>query len=254
MPAQYDKYGRSFPGPRSRTGVHISEVLKDNTSVFDMCDAYDGLVGACVARSSMSRHQRPLCCKLGISMSRTSLTHPLRIDALPLAAGTLGLTFCPGKLGDSLTGDRWARDLEADLAAIKAWGAELVVTLMERHEFVLLHVPDLPERVRAHRMDWSNLPIRDVDIPAAPFDALWDAVRSDVLVRLSAGGRVVLHCRGGLGRTGLVAALLLMESRIDAEHAILAVRRARPGAIETDEQEHYVLRYRPRGDQLAGKG
>lgn len=41
---------------------------------------------------------------------------------------------------------------------------------------------------------------------------------------------------------------------MDAEHAILAVRRARPGSIETDAQEHYVLGYRPRGDQLAGKG
>lgn len=187
-------------------------------------------------------------------MSRTSLTHPLRIDTLPLAVGTLGLTFCPGKDGDSLTGDHWARDLDADIAAIKAWGADLVVSLMERHEFDLLHVTDLPERVRAHGMDWSHLPIRDVDIPAAPFDSLWDAVRSDILIRLAAGGRVVLHCRGGLGRTGLVAALLLMERGMEAEHAILTVRRARPGAIETDAQEHYVLGYRPRGDQLAGKG
>jgi ADP-ribosyl-[dinitrogen reductase] hydrolase len=137
---------------------------------------------------------------------------------------------------------------------MKAWEAELVVTLMERHEFDLLHVPDLPERVRAHGMDWLHLPIRDVDIPAAPFDALWDAVRADILIRLAAGGRVVLHCRGGLGRTGVVAALLLMERGMDADHAILAVRRARPGAIETEAQEHYVLGYRPRGDQLAVKG
>lgn len=186
-------------------------------------------------------------------MSRTSLTHPLRIDALPLAEGTLGLTFCPGKHGDSLTGDRWARDLDADIAVIRAWGADLVVTLMERHEFNLLRVPDLPDRVRAHGMDWALLPIRDVDIPAAPFDALWDVVRSDVLGRLSAGRRVVLHCRGGLGRTGLVAALFLMERGMKAENAILAVRRARHGAIETEAQEHYVLGYRPRGDHLAEK-
>lgn len=30
-------------------------------------------------------------------MIRTSLTHPIRVDALPVAGGLLGLTFCPGK-------------------------------------------------------------------------------------------------------------------------------------------------------------
>jgi len=139
-------------------------------------------------------------------MSRTSLTHPLRIDAHPLAAGTLGLTFCPGKHGDSLTGDPWARDLDTDLAAIKAWGADLVVTLMQRHEFDLLHVPDLPERVRALGMDWSHLPIRDVDIPAAPFDSLWDAVRSDSSDPVSCRGQggPALSWRLGANRGSLL--------------------------------------------------
>jgi len=42
--------------------ARISEAWNDNTSVFDMYDAYDGLIAACVARSSMSRRQRPPCC------------------------------------------------------------------------------------------------------------------------------------------------------------------------------------------------
>lgn len=187
-------------------------------------------------------------------MIKTSLSHPIRIDALPVAAGMLGLTFCPGKQGDSLTGGSWLRDLDVDVAAINGWKAGLVVTLMERHEFVLLRVPDLPERVLAHGMDWVHLPIRDVDIPAASFDAVWEDVRADMMTRLKAGGRVVLHCRGGLGRTGIVAALLLIESGMHADTAILTVRRARPGAIETAAQERYVRAYRPKGDQQPTAG
>ncbi len=187
-------------------------------------------------------------------MIRTSLSHPIRIDALPVAAGMLGLTFCPGKHGDSLTGGSWLRDLDVDLAAISKWDAGLVVTLMERHEFDLLRVPDLPERVLAHGMDWSHLPIRDVDIPAAPFDAVWDGVRATMLTRLEDGGRVVLHCRGGLGRTGIVAALLLIEIRMEADAAILTVRRVRPGAIETAAQERYVRAYQSMGDQQPTAG
>lgn len=177
-------------------------------------------------------------------MIRTSCTHPLRIDAIPVAAGRLGLTFCPGKQGDSLNGAPWARDLEADLVALREWGAEQVVTLMERSEFSLLRVPDLDARVLAHGMNWTYLPIPDQDVPKAVFNAAWPKVRVPLLASLHAGSGVVLHCRGGLGRTGLVAALILIETGMTAEKAIQAVRSFRPRAIETAAQERYVLNYR----------
>lgn len=176
---------------------------------------------------------------------RTSETHPLRVDPLPVGNGLLGLTFCPGKRGDSVYGDPWARDLETDLAAIRAWGATLVVTLMERFEFDLLGVPDLPDRVASHGMGWAHLPIRDVDVPDAAFDAVWPELLLELGRRLHAGERVLLHCRGGLGRTGLVAALLLIEEGAAPEDAIRSVRAARPGAIETRAQEDYVRAYAP---------
>jgi ADP-ribosyl-[dinitrogen reductase] hydrolase len=178
------------------------------------------------------------------TMIRTSLTHPIRVDAVPVAGGLLGLTFCPGKHGDSLNGAPWARDLETDLAALKAWGASLVVTLMERHEFALLRVPDLNVRVTAHRMDWAHLPIPDQGVPGGDFAEAWPHVRAELLLHLHSGGRVVLHCRGGLGRTGLVAAILLSEAGMPADEAILAVRRLRPRAIETEEQARFVRDWR----------
>ena len=52
-------------------------------------------------------------------MVRTSITHPLRIDDLSLGNGRLGITFCPGKKGDSVFGAAWDRDLDLDMDAIK---------------------------------------------------------------------------------------------------------------------------------------
>ena len=176
---------------------------------------------------------------------RTSETHPLRVDPLPVGNGLLGLTFCPGKRGDSVYGAPWERDLDTDLAAIRDWGAGLVVTLMERFEFDLLGVPDLPDRVLSHGMGWAHLPIRDVDVPDPAFDAVWPELLLDLSRRLHHGERVLLHCRGGLGRTGLVAGLLLIEHGEDPETAIRRVRAARPGAIETARQERYVRDYAP---------
>ena len=110
-------------------------------------------------------------------MIRTSETHPIRVDAISVQKGLLGLIFCPGKHGDSLNGAPWARDLEVDLAAIKAWGAGLVVILMEWHEFAFLGVPDLDTCVAANGMDWAYLPIPDQGTAQGAFEAAWPALK-----------------------------------------------------------------------------
>jgi hypothetical protein len=59
---------------------------------------------------------------------RTSITHPLRIDDIPLENARLGIAFCPGKKGDSVFGAAWDRDLELDMgvvAPLKALGSTI---------------------------------------------------------------------------------------------------------------------------------
>ena len=46
---------------------------------------------------------------------------------------------------------------------------------------------------------------------------------------------------GGLGRSGMIAARLLVELGEEPRAAIQRVRQVRPGAIETAAQEDYVL-------------
>ena len=56
---------------------------------------------------------------------------------------------------------------------------------------------------------------------------------------------MVVHCLAGLGRSGTVAARLLIELGHDPDEAIRRVRLARPGAIQSAAQEHYLLALRP---------
>jgi ADP-ribosyl-[dinitrogen reductase] hydrolase len=75
----------------------------------------------------------------------------------------------PGKKNiGGLAGDS-DRDLEMDIGAIKKWGAEAVVTLMEQKEFPLLQVPGLGEAVERAGLQWHHLPIPDVSIPGELF-------------------------------------------------------------------------------------
>ena len=176
-----------------------------------------------------------------------SLTHPIRVDVVPMegVTGRLGLTFAPGKRSASVfSGITWDRDLDTDLVALRAeFGTDVLVSLIEDHEFDLLGIPDLVERAQAHGMRVRRFPIRDVSVPSAAasrdYAALIDALHAEVV-----GSRnVTVHCRGGLGRTGLVAACVLVRQGASADDAIRRVRTSRPGAIETVAQERYVYEY-----------
>lgn len=179
---------------------------------------------------------------------RTSQTHPLKIDELPIpgTSGLIGMTLCPGKRGDSIYGEPWLRDLEEDLAIIREWQPAVVMTLMEAHEFPPLGIREFPLAMRNESFQWLMLPIRDMEVPEAGFERQWEHVRDHLHELLRKGKRILLHCRGGLGRTGTVAARILVEFGVEPRDAVHRVRAARPGAIETAGQERHVINYRPR--------
>lgn len=176
-------------------------------------------------------------------MKRTSLTHPLMIATISAGptCGRVGITFCPGKYDPRAMSGHWERDLALDLDAIREWGAAAVITLVTQDELRLLRVERLGEEVLRRKMGWFHLPIVDVKTPDETFERQW-AVAGDALCKLLRSGEdVLVHCRGGLGRAGTIGARLLIELGMEPATAITRVRAARPGAIETDQQEAYVL-------------
>ena len=85
-----------------------------------------------------------------MSGPRTSQTHPLQIAEVRMspAHGRIGITFCPGKQDSMASTGAWARDLATDIEAIAAWGARLVLTLVESLELRQLKVPGAATMVR----------------------------------------------------------------------------------------------------------
>jgi protein-tyrosine phosphatase len=179
-----------------------------------------------------------------------SIVSPLRIDAVvvPNTGGLIGMTICPGKneyTGITKSSGPWKRDLNLDLAVIRAWNAQVLVSLIEDFEFELLDVPEFAETTRSLGIRWMHLPIVDVGIPDRIFEEEWETAGKELLQILGEGGKIVIHCRGGLGRTGIIAARLLIEFGMDPREAIRRVRAARSGTIQTREQEEYVRRCKP---------
>jgi protein-tyrosine phosphatase len=181
--------------------------------------------------------------RTGNATRKNSRSHPLRIDAVsyPTGDGEVGLTLCPGKCSTGLYGGTWARDLAADLTEIARWSPLALISLMEPHEFDTLGLPDFAEQAMQQEYQWLSVPIPDMQVPGPSFERRWVGLTPGLHAGLRAGRSVVIHCRGGLGRSGVVAARILIEAGVSPPEAIAQVRGARLGAIETYAQELYLL-------------
>lgn len=171
----------------------------------------------------------------------------LQIDSVQATAtgGEIGLIAYPGRVPVQHPCGFADHRLEVDLRAIVNWGAKALVSLLEVYEFELLQIKTLPDKAQALGLEWHHLPIRDMEIPEAAFEAAWLETGDRLRTLLRAGERVVLHCYAGLGRTGMIAARLLVEFGLKPDEAIRRVRAARVGAIQTKEQEEYVRYCKP---------
>jgi protein-tyrosine phosphatase len=178
-----------------------------------------------------------------VSTIKTSISHPLAVFAVMTpGGGKIGMTLCPGKCQPQAVTGPWQRDLALDVAAIKAFGADLLITLMEADELIAAAVPGetLRASVLSAGLDWLHLPIADFQAPDQAFEHLWAVHGTRVRGLLQTGKHVVLHCRGGRGRSGMIAARLLVEIGAAPEAAIAGVRSVNPLAMETSAQEAHV--------------
>ncbi|MEX6508779.1 hypothetical protein [Jiella sp. M17.18] len=150
----------------------------------------------------------------------------LQIGTIGVGRGRLGLCRLPGLGGD----------LSGDLAVVADWRPSLVVSLTERAEMEAVGCGMLGGRLASLGIAWAHLPIRDFEVPAGATEAAWPDLAVRLHTLLDAGGRVLLHCRGGLGRSGMIALRLLIERGEEPAPALSRLRAVRPGAVETGEQ------------------
>jgi protein-tyrosine phosphatase len=138
-------------------------------------------------------------------------------------------------------GGDWLPD---EVAKWKRAGVGAVLSLLTTDEERDLNLRDESKEVRASGLDFLSFPIEDRQVPTS------ETQLGEALERLnrflSSGKNVVVHCRQGIGRTGLVAACLLVKNGMSPGAAVEAVTAARGVATpETVEQRDWIERYAP---------
>jgi protein tyrosine phosphatase (PTP) superfamily phosphohydrolase (DUF442 family) len=128
-------------------------------------------------------------------------------------------------------GDDW---LDDEMAALRAAGVDVLVSLQTQDERIELGLVDEAAAAQRAGMEFLSFPIVDLGVPdryeIRPFlDMLRD--------RLDAGRHVVVHCRAGIGRSSLVAAALLTGYGVPPDRAWAVISEARGITVpETPEQ------------------
>jgi protein-tyrosine phosphatase len=147
--------------------------------------------------------------------------------------GRIGLCRLPGRSGD----------LDDNVSVIRDWQPAFVVSMTETAEMTALGAADLPARLQALGIGWRPFTVVDYGVPDADASERWPMLAALLHAALDRDEGVLLHCRGGLGRSGMIALRLLTERGEDADAALAAIRAARPGAVETEAQRLWATDY-----------
>lgn len=127
-------------------------------------------------------------------------------------------------------------------------GIQVIVSLLTAEEANELGLRDEADRSQSQGIEFVSFPIPDRGVPVSRGDTL-QLVKS-LEASLASGKTVGIHCRQGIGRSGLIAACLLVSSGVPAEVAFSRLSEARGLPIpETAEQHTWVDTF---AQQLAG--
>jgi len=153
------------------------------------------------------------------------MQHPFNELTLnPVTSATAGLLFtpCPGTKGV---------DIRQSLQQLKDAGAKALITLTPDEEMAQLQVRDIPTICKELDLLWFFCPIADDHAPGHDFAKGWQQASPMVQQLLRQGHKVAIHCKGGSGRTGLVAAKILLEAGFDKIDVKQRVQALRPYAL-----------------------
>jgi protein-tyrosine phosphatase len=127
----------------------------------------------------------------------------------------------------------------ASVVNIARLGIHLVVSLLEDNEARTLGLDAERDMVKGLGMDFVSFPIPDMGLPKSVEE--FASLSKMLLKRVDAGTNILVHCHAGIGRSGLMAAGILLHCDLDPQQAFAHVSKMRGVRVpETPDQEYWL--------------
>ena len=128
--------------------------------------------------------------------------------------------------------------IDDEFSGLKRLGINKVVSLLEKDEEREVGLALEMSLCHKHDIEFISFPIPDRGLPNTPKAiTLADELYSEI----QNGKHVVIHCRAGIGRTGIIAGAVLVKSGINANEALSLISDARGVKVpDTEEQENWL--------------
>jgi len=152
------------------------------------------------------------------------------ISELQAGGGTLGLCPIPGRSGE----------YSKDLAVLLEWEPDMVLSVTETAELARIESWSMGQQLLQTGIHWQHLPVADMSTPKPQIVQLWPQVSKDAQQLLNVGGKVLVHCVGGCGRSGMMVLRLMVEMGENPAIALGRLREIRPCAVETEAQRRWA--------------
>ena len=120
------------------------------------------------------------------------------------------------------------------------WRPDLVLTMTTQSELDRMGATGFGDDLAAVGIAWRHLPIVDFGAPDSHIETKWGEVSNLCADVLTQGGRILIHCFGGCGRSGMTALRLMVEAGEAPDTALNRLRKTRPCAVETDDQRAWA--------------
>ena len=122
---------------------------------------------------------------------------------------------------------------DAALAQVANWNADIIVTMITVDEF---SCDDFAAKITHTTPQWIQAAVTDFGVPDSDFNPIINRL----VAVLNENKRIMIHCKGGQGRSGMLAMRLLVEQGEQAVDALNRIRMVRPNAVETIQQEQWA--------------
>ena len=129
--------------------------------------------------------------------------------------------------------------IEEEFMGIANEGIKQIVSLLEVHESYDVGLQNEAKLAEKNNMAFISYPIKDRGLPKSV--AEFSDFTKNIYSQIVEGYNTVIHCRAGIGRTGIVAAGVLLHCGFKPDEAFKHISIKRGVQVpDTDEQYNWI--------------